>query len=646
MKKQKKGIFILYIITVVFYCVFLALSLTIIDIQRKNEARKYANTLMYQYDIIDKKTDFVNALIAEEKWVQKMSALDEDGFNNIFPLDIYEAQRNILNYNALIGFSCETLIMFDRSSFAMTERGKVPYSELEFYFDGAAQGFSIYSKTEDVYGDVRYVKSGSVISAIIYSCPNKLNAYKVRCLFILSKDYIQDFFNEVIDTDCFSIYYNGKKIISGKGYKESQAVFASKDDFVFGYYKRFPVAKFILTLFIGTAFFIIIFFFSDFQLKNYYNNMQRYIRQLNELAGKSYSEYDSSEGITKQFEKILLEISQIELQSKVALSKDFSRLVKEYINIIAHYGEINNDVLKGLMRLGVDIDQKIVIAYTGKPIKIQESKSTVNLGDAVLFLNSPVRDIQETYGQSNYYDGFAFIPQAYNESKIAYEVAALYEKNKVAYSSIGVFEPLPIIAREFEINLRKEIMALNKDNLTETANNLKKELLKNYINPKEIYDFFDRIENILHNLEKELYLEVVAIEESISISQIIDDILRRASRLIKGFSQKREDRYVYYFNVIKNYIDQHFTEPDFSLESVAERFNYSTPYVSRIFTKYGNISYSDYINQKRMELACQLLSETDLSINAVAQKCGITSPVTFRRVFKKYTGKLPSDFRK
>lgn len=119
----------------------------------------------------------------------------------------------------------------------------------------------------------------------------------------------------------------------------------------------------------------------------------------------------------------------------------------------------------------------------------------------------------------------------------------------------------------------------------------------------------------------------------------------RVDRLIKGLLQKSEDRYIYYFSIIKNYIDQHFTEPNFSLSSIAEKFNYSIAYISRIFTEYGNISYSDYINEKRIELAKQLLLETNLSINAIGNKCGIISPVTFRRVFKKYTGQLPGEFR-
>ncbi|HEY8389547.1 MAG TPA: hypothetical protein VIL26_01135, partial [Clostridia bacterium] len=279
MKKQKKKIFLLlYVLTIFFYCLSIILSLVLINAGRKNEARKDANTLMHYYDSIHKKIEFVNTIIAEDKWVQNMSVLDEEGFANIFPLDIYEAQRSIINYNALIGFSCETLIMFDRSSYAMTEKGKIPYSELEFYFDGDAQGFTIYSQKEQIFSDVRYVQAGGILLSIIYNCPNKLNTYKVRCIFVLSKDYMEEYLGEMIDINYISVVYNNRNILLGNKYIGKSAFTIEKDNFVFGYYQEFPVSKFIIVIIIESIIFISLFSIFNFKIKDYYNNMQRYIR--------------------------------------------------------------------------------------------------------------------------------------------------------------------------------------------------------------------------------------------------------------------------------------------------------------------------------------------------------------------------------
>lgn len=92
-------------------------------------------------------------------------------------------------------------------------------------------------------------------------------------------------------------------------------------------------------------------------------------------------------------------------------------------------------------------------------------------------------------------------------------------------------------------------------------------------------------------------------------------------------------------------MDKNFCNPDISLATVAEEFGFSAAYVSKIFTGSGNISYSDYINSLRIEKAKIMLEETDLSVNAIASRCGVLSPVTFRRIFKKYTNMLPGEYR-
>ena len=68
---------------------------------------------MHNYQLLDEKMQFVEVVAAETGWVQNMSMLDTQGFEDVFPLDLYDAQASIRNYNALIGFSCETMVLFD-----------------------------------------------------------------------------------------------------------------------------------------------------------------------------------------------------------------------------------------------------------------------------------------------------------------------------------------------------------------------------------------------------------------------------------------------------------------------------------------------------------------------------------------------------
>ncbi|UTW06909.1 AraC family transcriptional regulator [Pseudomonas benzenivorans] len=57
------------------------------------------------------------------------------------------------------------------------------------------------------------------------------------------------------------------------------------------------------------------------------------------------------------------------------------------------------------------------------------------------------------------------------------------------------------------------------------------------------------------------------------------------------------------------------------------------------------VSYQQLLNEVRKELAQQYLSGTRLPLYEIAELLGFSDPSNFRRAFKKWTGKLPSDYR-
>ena len=84
---------------------------------------------------------------------------------------------------------------------------------------------------------------------------------------------------------------------------------------------------------------------------------------------------------------------------------------------------------------------------------------------------------------------------------------------------------------------------------------------------------------------------------------------------------------------------------DLSLKTVAKGLSVSESYLSSLFRKETGQRYIDYVNQKRMEHAAYLLSGTQMLISAVAQSCGIQDDNYFTKLFKKYNGKNPRQFR-
>lgn len=84
---------------------------------------------------------------------------------------------------------------------------------------------------------------------------------------------------------------------------------------------------------------------------------------------------------------------------------------------------------------------------------------------------------------------------------------------------------------------------------------------------------------------------------------------------------------------------------DLSLKANAKVLNVNASYLSTMFKKELGITLTEYVNRKRVEYAIYLLNTTKLSVSAVGQRCGIQDDNYFTKIFKKYVGMPPKQFR-
>lgn len=118
----------------------------------------------------------------------------------------------------------------------------------------------------------------------------------------------------------------------------------------------------------------------------------------------------------------------------------------------------------------------------------------------------------------------------------------------------------------------------------------------------------------------------------------------------KAAPQGEEEAYDSMHNVrmvedIKKYIDEHFSDPDLSLVSIAEVFFITESYVSKLFKRVSGQNFSKYIEMIRMENANALLDEGK-TITETAALVGYRSTQVFRHAWKRYYSGLPSERQK
>jgi len=102
---------------------------------------------------------------------------------------------------------------------------------------------------------------------------------------------------------------------------------------------------------------------------------------------------------------------------------------------------------------------------------------------------------------------------------------------------------------------------------------------------------------------------------------------------------KNKDR----LQTIFTYIEKNFKK-EIAINEVAELVNLTLPSFCNFFKKATKITFTDFINQYRIDKACSLIAQGK-TISEACYGTGYNSLSYFSRTFKKCIGKTPTEFR-
>ncbi len=136
---------------------------------------------------------------------------------------------------------------------------------------------------------------------------------------------------------------------------------------------------------------------------------------------------------------------------------------------------------------------------------------------------------------------------------------------------------------------------------------------------------------------QEIILESVAILISIFARNYFEE---RIEKMSIGFETNKHS----VLHCIE-YLSTHYTEKT-SLDEISKYATMSKSNFCKIFYSITNTTFNQFIHNKRIEKATQMLSATNLKVTTVAVQCGYEDFSTFFRNFKKITGLSPAEFKK
>jgi two-component system, response regulator YesN len=115
--------------------------------------------------------------------------------------------------------------------------------------------------------------------------------------------------------------------------------------------------------------------------------------------------------------------------------------------------------------------------------------------------------------------------------------------------------------------------------------------------------------------------------------------------IIDKVNEKKSSKNELVVDKIIQIVNNSYGDQNLSVSGIADTFNISAAYVSRIFKTATGKSLVDYINVVRMEKAKEFVLNSDLQINEIVDKVGYTNCQYFHKVFKKNYGVTPNEMR-
>lgn len=148
----------------------------------------------------------------------------------------------------------------------------------------------------------------------------------------------------------------------------------------------------------------------------------------------------------------------------------------------------------------------------------------------------------------------------------------------------------------------------------------------------EVYDFWKKGISICSD-----------VTDLISESVLLYTFSFLGNRMLEKNNESKQNHNV---PLIKKYIDDHFTDHNFSLQTLSDHLSYNKKYTSSVFKKHFGIGIIEYLNTIRIQNACTMIEQGFTSINDIADRCGYSDSQYFSKMFKAKMDMTPSQYIK
>ncbi len=160
-------------------------------------------------------------------------------------------------------------------------------------------------------------------------------------------------------------------------------------------------------------------------------------------------------------------------------------------------------------------------------------------------------------------------------------------------------------------------------------------------------DVLERLRELLFAMEKEITEKQPGYQMMLkaTLMQFLGVVYRNLNQNESSEEQRSLNKMYHRLRPCLEYIDLHYGEERFSLDSLASMVHMNRTYFCTYFKKVMQTGVFDYINSLRIERACMLLAGTEQPVIKIAMECGFENISYFNRRFKQQKGMTPVQYR-
>jgi two-component system response regulator YesN len=135
------------------------------------------------------------------------------------------------------------------------------------------------------------------------------------------------------------------------------------------------------------------------------------------------------------------------------------------------------------------------------------------------------------------------------------------------------------------------------------------------------------------------FLHAGRIEETLELIHMrIEQVMGPTANSLMMFSKTPR------LKVIEDYVIEHISE-NITAVTMASHLFLNPNYFSRYFKKLTGMNFTDYVHSLKMDMAAQMIKNDAAKIEVISMKLGYSDRTYFSKVFKKYNGVTPSEYR-